>query len=105
MDIAQQGQQVPPPLAMLFSMAEGSAKLLPAPNGAGWFVVHLEERTPGDASDSPQLVEATRTQFSRVAGNEYAEQFARAVERQVEVERKEEAIQALKRQLRGGAAQ
>lgn len=101
MDIAQGGQQVPPPLAMMFSMKRGTAKLLEAPNGAGWFVVHLANTQAGDARTNPQLVQQTRQQFTQVTGNEYAEQFARAVEKHVKVERDEDAIAAVKRQLMG----
>lgn len=101
LDIAQGGQQVPPPLAMLFSMKKGTAKLLPAPNGAGWFVVHLATTEAGDATGNPALVQATRSQFGQVAGEEYAQQFTNAVQRLVGVERNEDAIQALREQLQG----
>ncbi|HWH17649.1 MAG TPA: hypothetical protein VNT77_04835, partial [Allosphingosinicella sp.] len=102
---SQGGRQVPPPLAMMFSMKRGTAKLLEAPNGAGWFVVHLATTEAGDASKEPGLVQMTRQQFSQVAGAELAEQFTRAVEKQVGVERNEDAIQALRRQLLGPGAQ
>ena len=105
LDIAQANTQVPPPLAMLFSMAKGRAKLLPAPNGEGWFVVHLAETTPGNAANAPGLVEATRTQFARILGEEYAGQFSRAVERSLEIERDADAIAAAKRALLGPGAQ
>lgn len=101
MDIAQQGGQVPPPLAMMFSMAPRSAKVLEAPNGAGWFIVHLEERTPGNAAGTPQLIQATRSQFAELAGQEYAEQFARAIQSGLDVERNEEAIQRTRQRIRG----
>lgn len=103
MEIAQ-GDQVPPPLAMLFSMKKGTAKVLQAPDGAGWFVVHLAETEAGDAKDQPQLVQATREQFGQVAGNEYVEQFVRAVEREEGVERNEDAINRLKQQTQSGIA-
>lgn len=105
LDISQGGGQVPPPLQMLFSMKKGTAKLLEAPNRAGWFVVHLATTEAGDARGNPQLVQATQQQFSQVVGREYAEQFSRAVERQMDVERDEDAIRALKRQLQGPGAQ
>jgi len=102
-EIARPNQPVPPPLAMMFSLPKGRAKILAAPNGAGWFVVHLENSVPGDASKNPQLVEATRTQFQRIMGEEYAAQFTRAVERRLEVERNAQAIARLKADLlRGG---
>jgi peptidyl-prolyl cis-trans isomerase D len=101
-DIAQPGQQVPPPLAMMFSLPEGKARVLQAPNGGGWFVVHLEEAMPGDAAGQQGLIQATRTQFERIMGEEYAAQFNRAVQAQLEIERDEEAIARTKRQLQSG---
>ena len=101
-DIARPNQPVPPPLAMLFSLAKGRAKILQAPNGAGWFVVHLESSVPGNAATQPQLVQATATQFQRILGEEYAEQFTRAVERQLKAERDDAAIARTRQQLLSG---
>ena len=103
-DIAQQGANVPAPLAMLFNIPRGKARLLPAPNGQGWFVVHLNSVTPGDAKGVPQLVQATAGQFREALGGEYAEQFTRAIQAQMKVKRNEEALAKLKRQLQGNSA-
>ncbi len=88
---------------MLFSLPQGRAKILAAPNGAGWFVVHLASRVPGDARTNPGLVQATRGEFARILGEEYAAQFTRAVEQRLDVERDEEALARVKRQMQGGA--
>ena len=101
-DIAQPGQPVPPALTMMFSLPEGKARVLAAPNGQGWYVVHLEEATPGNAAGERGLIQATRTQFEQIMGEEYAAQFSRAVQAQLEVERNEEAIARVKRQLASG---
>ncbi len=101
-DIARPGQPVPPPLVMLFSLPKGRARILEAPNGAGWFVVHTETTTPGNAAAQPQLVQATRTQFERILGEEYGAQFARAVQSGMDVKRNEEKIRSLKQQLQSG---
>lgn len=103
-DIARPGQPVPPPLVMMFSLPKGRARILEAPNGAGWFVVHTETTVPGNAAGQPQLVQATRTQFERILGEEYGAQFARAVQTGLEVERNEAKIRSLKQQLQSGAA-
>lgn len=103
-DIARGGQQVPPPLALLFSMAEGSTKTLDAGNDQGWFIVRLDRILRGDAGKQPDLVNAVQKEMGRVVGNEYAEQFARAVQAEVGVEKNESAVAAVKRQLRGGTA-
>jgi peptidyl-prolyl cis-trans isomerase D len=86
-EIARGGQPVPPPLVMLFSLPKGKARIQEAPNGAGWFVVHAETTVPGNAAGNPQLIQATRTQFERILGEEYGAQFARAVQSGLKVER------------------
>ncbi len=105
MEISQSGERVPPPLAMMFSLPEGAARILEAPNQAGWFVVFHEKRTPGDAGENPELVQTTRQQFSQVAGEEMAQQFARAVEMRAEIVRNEDAIRQARQRLTGGAAE
>lgn len=117
MEIAQRGQQVAPPLAMLFAIPEGRARQLQAPNGTGWFVVHLEQRIPGQAScpqgqnaqqqqanEGCRLIQAARQEFSGQAGSEYTEQFARAAQQGIGVERNEEAIARDRQRLRAGTA-
>jgi peptidyl-prolyl cis-trans isomerase D len=101
-EIARPGQQVPPPLVMLFSLPKGRAKILAAPGGVGWFVVHTEATVPGNAAGQPQLIQATRTQFERILSEEYGAQFARAVQGRLEVERDEGKIASLKKQLQTG---
>ena len=96
-----QGKQVPPPLAMMFSMKTGTAKVLQAPGGAGWFVVHLAKREAGDARSQPQLVQATQAQFGEVIGNEYVEQFIKAVEKDQKVKRDDDAVRRTRQQLLG----
>lgn len=105
MDISQGGERVPPPLALLFSLPEGGARILEAPNQAGWFVVHHAERIPGDASENAELVETVRGELSAGASEEIAQQFARAVQARAEIERNEEAIARIRRQLTGDLAE
>jgi len=96
-----QGNQVPPPLAMMFSMKTGTAKVLQAPQGSGWFVVHLAKREAGDARSQPQLVQATQAQLGQLVGNEYVEQFIKAVEKDQKVKRDEGAVRRARQQLLG----
>ncbi len=100
--LSQQGQQVPPPLSLMFSMAEGSAKTLQAPGDQGWFVVSLEKIDRGDASERQDLLAATNQQFKQVFGNEYTEQFINAMKADVGVERNTDALESLKQQMVGG---
>jgi peptidyl-prolyl cis-trans isomerase D len=103
-DLARQSQQgqVPAPLSLMFSMAQGTAKSLAAPRDQGWFVVVLDKLNPGDASKREDLLRATRAQFKQVFGNEYTAQFINAMKADIGVERNEKTLTALKNQLLGG---
>jgi peptidyl-prolyl cis-trans isomerase D len=103
-DVARQSGQVPPPLAMLFSLPRGKARLLAAPNGRGWFIVYLDKVVPGDANKEPGLVEAVRGEFARVLGDEYGGQFTRAIRAAADVKRNEGALRRLKRELMGAGS-
>jgi peptidyl-prolyl cis-trans isomerase D len=102
-EMAQMGQQgqVPPPLTLMFSMAEGTAKALRAPRSQGWFVVALDKIIPGDADKRDDLLVATTAQFKQVFGNEYTEQFITAMKEDVGVERNDSALNTVKSQLTG----
>ncbi len=100
-EMMQAGEQAPPPLLALFSLPEGRARLIEAPNGAGWFVVHHAERTPGDASGQPQAIASVRSQLNTVSSDEIAQQFFRAVESEIGVRRNDEAIQGARQRLAG----
>lgn len=102
MDLSRPDQPVPPPLALMFSMAKGKTKLLPVPGDRGWFVVQLVEVVPGDAGKAPQLVEATRQQFNRVLAEEYGAQLTAAIKKELGVKRNDAAIARLKSDLAGG---
>jgi peptidyl-prolyl cis-trans isomerase D len=103
-DLAQAKEKVPPPLAMMFGMAEKRAKVLAVPQGAGWFIIYLDKITPGDANQAQPLVAATQAQLSRGVGDEYVQQFASAIRSQVGVTRNAAAIAAFKKSLTGGTA-
>lgn len=97
------GQQTPPPpLVLMFAMAARTTRLLAAPQGAGWYLIHLDTITPGDARTVPAAMTGARNDFRRLLGREYAEQFARAVQADVGVTRDPAATAALKRELAGG---
>lgn len=95
-------QQVPPPLALLFSMARGTTKLLPAPDNRGWFVVSLSTINPGQVAPNDPVIAAAQRELGQIAGREYSEQLARAVSAELGVKREDAAIGALRTQLVGG---
>jgi peptidyl-prolyl cis-trans isomerase D len=102
-EISRQGQ-VPPPLAMLFSLPRGKARTMAAPNGQGWFVVYLQNVVPGDASKEPGMTQAVRSQFGEIMSEEYWQQLTAAAKTRIKVKRNEDALKRLKQDL-GGAGQ
>lgn len=109
---AQQGDlgrfrgNVPPPLALLFAMAQGDTKLLALPDNAGWYVVQLASIEAGDPRTQPGLIASTTAEFGNILAAEYGEQFARAAGAEIGVTRDDAALASLKAQLGGpGAAQ
>ncbi|WP_128892681.1 peptidylprolyl isomerase [Erythrobacter sp. HKB08] len=99
--LEQSGQRVPAPLALMFSMAEGTAKKLEAPSNAGWFIVDLENIETGTLADNDPALEQTRRELAQLFGREYAEQMRDAIKDDVEIERNETAIEAVRKALLG----
>lgn len=102
-DIAQAGDKVPPPLALMFGMVEKRARILAAPGGAGWYVVYLDSIVAADPKAAQPLMAATSQQLGRVVSDEYVAQFASAIKKTVGVRKNEGAIAAFKRSLTGAA--
>lgn len=99
--LLSQGQRIPPALALLFSMAEGTTKRLEAPDDLGWFVVDLDEiETPEITADDP-LVASARQQLRGAIADELAQQLTRAIRAELGVETNPAAIEAVRRQLTG----
>jgi peptidyl-prolyl cis-trans isomerase D len=101
-DLARQGERVPPPLAMLFSMVKGKAQTLPAPNDQGTFVIELTATKPGDPAAIAGLVQQTQDQLGSDLQNEYVDQFVQAAKAAVKATTDTKAIAALKAELIGG---
>ncbi|MXO59608.1 peptidylprolyl isomerase [Altererythrobacter salegens] len=101
-ELARAGQ-VPPVLALFFSMAQGTTKRLEGPRDQGWFVAHLDSITLPEVQGDDPLIGQTRQQLASVFGDEYAEQFVRAAMADVGTEKNQAAIDATLRQLTGQA--
>lgn len=101
--LAANPRGAPPPLALMFSMAEKKAKLLEAPNDAGWFVIYLDTIDRGNAAGNANVINATRADLGKVIGGEYTQQFAEAVKREVGVKKNAAAIADVRRGLLGQA--
>ena len=109
-DLLRRGAEVPPPLAALFSLPQGRARAVQAPNGV--YVVTVTERIAGQASCPPgpppvgtppsegcQAVQGARADLQAQMGPEIAEQLARAARNSVEITRNEDAIRRARQAL------
>lgn len=98
-DIMREGQRPPAEVAILFSMAANSVKTLPVGQDRGYFVVQLNGIKRGDAGGQTTLLDQVRGQLSDVVGQEYGQQFERAVEKQLGVKRTPSAVANVERAL------
>lgn len=93
--------QVPAPLALFFSMAQGTTKKLEGPSSLGWFVVNVDKVLVKPLAAGDPLIASTRQQLSQAIGNEYVEQFIKAMRKEVGVETNPAAIEAVRKSLVG----
>ncbi len=100
-ELARQGGQLPPPVALMFSMAPKRAKLLEAPERGGWYIVYLDDIQRGNAAGNQALIASTRQGLGSVSGREYSEQFTAAVRNAIGVKRNDAAIARLRGELAG----
>ena len=101
-DLARQREQrIPPPLALMFSMAQNTTKRLDAGNDMGWFVVDLDKITVETMAKNDPLVSAALNQLGPVFGQEYVAQMRGAMRDELGVERNQTAIDAVRKQLAG----
>ncbi len=102
LDLSQMGDNVPPPLRMLFSLGAGKSRLVADAQGRGFSVVKVNRIVPGNALNQPALIGRVQNEFQEAVGEEYARQFIAAMREAVGVSRNEEAIAASKTRLSGG---
>jgi peptidyl-prolyl cis-trans isomerase D len=98
-DIMRGEQRPPAEVAILFSMAANTVKTLPIGQDRGYFVVQLNKIERGDAKAQPQLLAQVRDQLGEVIGQEYGEQFERAVEKELKVTRNANAVAQVRQAL------
>lgn len=97
---AMQGR-FPAPIALMFSMAEGTTKKLEAPESAGWYVVDLAEIETGEVSRDDPIFAQAQADLGVAMGREYADQLRIALREELGVERNATAIEAVRKQLLG----
>ena len=98
-DIMRGEQRPPAEIAILFSMAENTVKTLPIGQDRGYFVVQLNAIERGDAKDQPELLAQMRDQLGEAMGQEYGQQFQRAVEKRLGATRNPKAVEGVRKTL------
>ena len=100
-ELLQQQQRTPPPLALLFSMAQGTSKRLEMPGNQGWFVVDLDKVTLGNLQENDPVVSQIAPELQNAFNQELTEQAVAAMRNAVGVARNPNALPAVRKQLTG----
>ena len=93
--------RVPSALVLMFSMAQGSTKVLEEQGDLGWFVVNLDTIEVPEIEDGNPALLNTQAQLSAALPGEYNAQLATAIRKEMGVERNEDAITAVRQALAG----
>lgn len=101
-ELAARQERAAPPLALLFSMAQGTAKKLEAPRDGGWYVVDLDRIELGTLAPGDPLAAQARRELGAALAAELSEQAVAAIRKEIGVEINREAVAAVRRQLTGG---
>jgi len=78
-EIGRAPQSAQVPLALLFGLQPGRARLAPASDGSAFAVVRLDRVERHDAARDPAAIRGARSAIAGLVGREYAEQFVRAI--------------------------
>ncbi|WP_445784177.1 peptidyl-prolyl cis-trans isomerase [Sphingorhabdus sp.] len=98
-DISREGQQVPPPLSLMFAMKKGTAKIIQAGDNRGWFVVYLTDIVKGDASGQSDMLKARKQELFGILQQEYVAQMVLSAAKDVGVEKNEDGIAEVRTRL------
>lgn len=94
------GRQVPPPVSLMFHMAENTVKVQSAAREQGWFVVRLDKIEPAKVQ-SDALIANTQRELGAQIGQAYADALGKAIRKDVGVTTHPKAIKAVREQLAG----
>lgn len=100
-ELAARQERVVAPLALMFSMAQGTAKKLEAPTDAGWYVVDLDRIELGQLAANDPLAQQARRELAQAFSGELTQQTVAAIRKDVGVEINRAAVDAVRRQLTG----
>ena len=101
LDLSQMGQNVPPPIRMLFTLGAGKSQIVADPEQRGFSVVKVNRIVPGNALTQPALIGRVQNEFQEPISDEYARQFLAAVRAAMGARRNEEAIAESKKRISG----
>ena len=93
--------QVPPPIAMLFSLGQGKTRMVAGSKGEGFYVVKVKRIIPGNALNQPQLIARTQQEMQQSLSQEYGAQLLSAMRQTVGVKRDDKAIATSKAKITG----
>ena len=93
--------QVPPPIAMLFSLGQGKTRMVAGSKGEGYYVVKVKRIIPGNALNQPQLIARTQQEMQQSLSQEYGAQLMNAMRQTVGVKRDDTAIATSKAKITG----
>jgi len=93
---------VPPALRLLFSLGQGKSRVIPDPQGRGFFVVKVTKIVPGNAMLQPSLIARMQNELQPALAQDYASEFMAAVRQDMKIKRNEDAIKAMKQRLAAG---
>lgn len=96
----QQGQ-VPPPLMLLFSMAEGTSKRVELAANDRWFVVQLAKIDAPELAADDETLPFLMDSLGETLANEYAEALVDGIEKALKVETNKAGVDAVIAQLTG----
>jgi peptidyl-prolyl cis-trans isomerase D len=103
-ELGQNGQPVPPELALLFSMAQGSVKTLEIPGNRGWMVISLAEvDRPNPKDIDPARVAAIAQPLGPAFGNELVSELVAEAKRRAGVKIDKDLLEQLRKELTGTA--
>lgn len=95
-------------IQMAFDMPAKTARLVEAPNRAGYYVVYVDTIQPGNLAgdpQGPQMLQSITQALGQVGAQEYERQFAASLVSALKVRRNEAAIARLRADLqRSGAS-
>ena len=101
-ELANRKERIAPSLALMFSMAQGTAKSLEAPRDAGWYVIDLNRVELGTLTPGDPLAAQARGELSDAFSTELTLQAIQAFRKAVGVETNRTAVESVRKQLTGG---